>query len=81
MVGDDGGGDLVHFQAAVGFRNFHRAEAELTRFLQQLAGDGEVLVLHLLDIGDNLVDGKLLRGLPDELVLLGEIFRSKDLVG
>jgi len=37
-------------------------------------------VLDLLDVGDDLVDGELLGGLSDELVLLGEIFRSKDLV-
>ena len=81
VVGDDGGGDFVHFEAAVGFGNFGRAEAEFAGFLQQVAGDGEVLVLDLLDVGKDLVDGKLLRRLADELVLLGEVFGSEDFVG
>jgi len=30
-------------------------------------------VLHLFNIGDDLVDGKLFRRLRDELVLLGDL--------
>jgi len=38
-------------------------------------------VLDLLDIRKNLVDGEFLGSLPDQLVLLAEVFRRKDLVG
>jgi len=37
-------------------------------------------MLHLFNIGDDLVDGKLFRRLPNELVLLGEVFWSEDFV-
>ena len=36
------------------------------------------LVLDRLDVGQNLVDRELFRGLANELVLLGEIFRRED---
>ena len=81
VIRNDRGRDLVHLQAAVSFGDLNRAETELAGFLQQLAGDREVFVLHLLDVGDDLVDGELFRRLADHLVLLGEIFRSEDLVG
>ena len=80
VVGDHGGSDLVHLQAAVGFGNLDPAQAQVACLLQQVAGDGEILVLHLLDVGQNLVERKFLGGLPDQLVLLGEVFRSKDFV-
>ena len=80
VVGDHGGGDLVHFEAAVGFGNFDSAQAQVSGLLQQIARDGKVLVLHLLGVGQDLVDRKLLRRLPDQLVLLGEILRSEDFV-
>jgi len=38
-------------------------------------------VFDLLDVGENLVDREFFRGLADELVLLGEILRGKDLGG
>ena len=38
-------------------------------------------MLDLLDVGQNLVDGKLFGRLPDQLVLLGKVFRSEDFVG
>ncbi len=41
--GDDGGGDLIHSEAAVGFGNIHGHEAEIAGLAQQGAGDGEVL--------------------------------------
>ncbi len=81
VVGNHRGGDFVHLQAAVGFRNFGGTEAEFPGFLQQIASDGEVFVLDLFDVGKNLVDGKLLRRLANQLMLLGEIFRSEHFVG
>ena len=81
VVGDDGGRDFVHLQAAVGLGDFHRAQAQFAGLLQQIASDGKILVLDLLDVGNDLVDRELLRRLPDELVLLGEVFRSEDFVG
>ncbi len=80
MVGDDGGGDLVHLQAAIGFRDFDAAQAQVAGLLQQIASDGEILVLHLLGVGKDFVDRELFRRLPDELMLLGEIFGSEDFV-
>ena len=80
VVGDDGGGDLVHFQAAVGFGDLDAAQAEFAGLLQQIARDGEILVLDLLGVGQDLVDGELFRRLRDELVLLGEIFGREDFV-
>ncbi len=81
VVGDDGGGDFIHFEAAVGFGNFNRAEAELSGFFQQIAGDREVFVFDLLDVGQNLVGRELFRRLRDELMLLGEVFGGEDLRG
>ena len=67
VVGDDGGGDFVHFEAAVGFGNLDGAQAEFAGFFQQVAGDGEIFVLHLLDVGENFVDGEFFGSLGDEL--------------
>ncbi len=80
VVGDDGGGDFVHFEAAVGFGNFDAAQSQVASLLQQIASDGEILVLHLLDVGQDFVDCEFLRGLPDQLMLLGEILRRENLV-
>ena len=63
VVGDDGGGDFVHFEAAVGFRDLGGAQAEFSGFLQQVARDGEVFVFDLLDVGENLVDREFFGGL------------------
>ena len=80
VIGDHGGGDLVHFQAAVGFGNFDPAQSQVPGLLQQIARDGKVLVLHLLGVGQDFVDRELFRGLPNELMLLGKILRSEDFV-
>ena len=79
MVGDDSSGDFVHFEAAIGLGNLNPAEAEVAGFFQQIARNREILVFDLLGLGQNFVDGKLLGRLPDHLVLLGEIFRGKDI--
>ncbi len=50
VVGDHGGGDFVHFQAAIGFGDFDSAQPQVAGLLQQIAGDGEVLMLHLLGV-------------------------------
>jgi hypothetical protein len=81
VVGDDRGGDFVHFEAAVGFGNLDGAQPEFAGFFQQVAGNREVLVLDLLGIRQNFVDGKFLRRLPDELVLLAEIFGRENVFG
>ena len=78
VVGDHRRGDLVHLQSTVGFGNFDAAQAEVSRLLQQCAGDGEVLVLDLLGLGQDFVDRELFGGLRDHLVLLGEIFGRED---
>ena len=41
---------------------------------------GEILVLHLLGVRQDFVDRELFGSLPDQLMLLGEIFRSEDVV-
>ena len=46
-VGDYGGRDFVHAQAAVGFGNIHRQKAEIARLPQQIPRDREVLALNL----------------------------------
>ena len=80
VVGDDGGGDFVHLEAAVGFGDLDGAQPQVAGFFQQIAGDGEILVLDLLDVGKNFVDREFFRRLPDELVLLGEIFGRENFV-
>ena len=80
VVGDHSSGDFVHLKPAVSFRNLRRTQPQLTRLLQQIASDRKVFVLHLFNIGDDLIDGKLFRRLPDELVLLGEVFWSEDFI-
>src|SRR5205809_6816617 len=81
VVGNYGGSSLVHLQAAVIYRNFHPAQPQLASFLEQLARDGEVLVLHLRDVRDNLVGSEFLRRLTNQLMLFGEILRREYFVG
>ena len=81
VIGDDGGSDFVHLEAAVGLGNFNSAEAEFACLLQQVAGDGEVLVFDLLCVGKDLVDSKFFCGLADELMLFSEIFRREYFLG
>lgn len=81
MVGDHGGCDFVHLEAPVSLRNLGRTEPEFTGFFQQVASDEKILVLHLLDVGDDLIDGELLRCLANEQVLFGEVFGREDFVG
>src|SRR5262245_11756275 len=81
VVGDDSCRDLVHFEATMSLWNLHGAQAEFTGLLQEIASYGKILVLDFLDVGYDLVDGELLRRLPDELVLLTEIFRREDFFG
>ena len=81
VVGDDGGGNLVHLEAAVGLWNFDAAQSKFARLLEKLARDGEIFVLDLLHIGQDFVDCKFFRSLADELMLLGEIFRVKTSAG
>jgi hypothetical protein len=80
VVGDHGGRYFVHFKAAISFGDFHPAQTQLASFLQQAAGDGEILVLHLLDVRQDFVDRKFFRRLPDQLLLLGEVFGREDFV-
>src|SRR5207247_10542576 len=81
VVGNYGGSNLVHLQAAVSFWNFHPTQPPLASFLEQLARDGEVPVLHLLDVRDNLVGSEFLRRLTNQLMLFGEILRREYFVG
>ena len=81
VVGDDRGGDFIHLQAAIGFRNLHPAQSQVAGLFQQVARNGEILVLHLFRVGQNLVDGELFCRLPDHPLLLGKIFRSKYFFG
>ena len=79
MVGDDGGGDFVHFEPAIGFGNFDSAQAEVAGFFQQVARNREILVFDFIGLGKNLVVGKLFGGLPNHVLLLGKIFRGEDI--
>jgi len=65
VVGDDRSGNFVHLKSAVSFRNLRELK-RFTRLLQQIASDRKILVLHLFNIGDDLIDSKLFRRLPDE---------------
>ncbi len=80
MVGDDSGRHLIHFEAAVSFRDLDAGKAQVSRLLQQIAGNGEVLVLHFLHVGQDFVDREFFRGLPDQLLLLSKVFGCKDFV-
>ncbi len=77
VVGDNGGGDFVQFQSAVGFRYFNAAEAEVARLFQQVARDREVLMFDFLYLGQDFIDRELFRGLSNHLLLFSEVFRSK----
>src|SRR5712671_2747103 len=77
MVSDDGGGNFVHLKAAISFGNFHAAQTEIARLFQEVSRNREILVLHLLCLGQDFIDRELFRGLSNHLLLLGEIFRSK----
>ncbi len=77
VIGDDGGSDFVHLETAVGLGNLDAAEAEVAGLFQQIAGNRVILMLDLLGLGQNFVDGKFFGRLPDHLVLLGKIFRGE----
>src|SRR5580704_13808873 len=81
VVGDDGGGNLVHLKAAISFGNFNAAQAKLAGLFQQLPRNREILMLDFLRVGQDLVNGEFFRRLADELVLFGEVFRSENLIG
>ena len=81
IVGDNGGGDLVHLHSAVLLGNVDRGQAKLTGFLDQVAADGEVFVLNLVDVRDDLFQRKLFGRLGDLAMLVGEVLRSEDLFG
>ncbi len=81
VVGDHGGGDFIHFEATVGFGDLDSAQTQFPGLLQQAAGNGEIFVLHLLHVRQDLVDGEFLRGLPNQLLLFGEVFGREDFVG
>ena len=81
MVGDDCGRDLIHLQATVSFGNLYPAQTQFASFLEQIARNGEVLVLHLFDVGNYFVLRELLGSLTDQIVLFGEIFRCENLGG
>ena len=77
VVGDDGGGDFVQFQSAVGFRYFNAAEAEVARLFQQIARDREVLMFDFFYLRQDFIDRELLCGLSNHLLLFSEVFGSK----
>ena len=61
-------------------RDIHVGNANLAGLADQRAGDREILMLNLLDVGHDLVFRKLLSGLRNLLVLIGQIFKSENLV-
>ncbi len=79
-VGNDGRGDFVHLHAAILFGNVDAAQPEFARLPHQFPGDGEVLVFHFFDVGNDLFAGKFFRGLRDQQMLVAEIFRGENLV-
>src|SRR5208282_2552444 len=74
IVGDNGGGDFVHFKAAVSLGNLNSAKAEVAGLFQQSARNRVILVFDLFRLRQNFIDRKLFGRLPDHLLLLGEIF-------
>ena len=73
VLGDDGGGDLVHLEAAVLFGDVGGGEAEFGGLLDEAAGDGEVLMLDGVGVGDDFVEGEVGGGLGDLAMLFGEV--------
>ena len=72
--GNQRGGHLVHFQAAVGFGNIHRHQPKFAGLAQQTLGDHEVFGLDLGSRRHHLVLGEVDCGLGNLPVLLGEVF-------
>ena len=81
VVGDDGGGHLVHLEAAVLLGDVDGGEAEVGGLLDEAAGDGEVLGLDLVGRGDDLVGGEVGGGLGDLALLFGEVFGEEAVGG
>ena len=80
MVGDDGRGDFVHGETAVGLRDIDRHEAQISRFFQQGAGYVEMLGFDLLGRRQDFVANKVGGGAGDLPLLIGEVFRGHDFV-
>src|SRR5690242_21105677 len=72
---------LVHLHPAVLLRHIHPAQAHFASLAYQVAYHGEILVLHLFDVRDDLFIRELLRGLRNELMLLAEIFWGEHFLG
>src|SRR6185437_8719676 len=81
VLSNDGRSNLVHVRSAVSLGDIYVADPDLTGLADQLARGGELLVLDLLGVGQNLIPGKVLRGLRDLLVLFTQIFQRKNLLG
>ena len=75
MLGDNSRRNLVHVRAAVLLRDIHIGDADFTRLLDQPARHRELLMLNLVRVGQNLIAGKILRGLRDLLVLFAQVFQ------
>ena len=80
-VGDDRRGDLVHGEAAVFFGDVDGHEAEFAGLAEESASDGEVLGFDVCGGRDDFVSGKLVGGVGDLALLVGEVFRSEDVCG
>ncbi len=80
VVGDHRRSHFVHFEATVGFGDLNPRQAQVAGLLHQIARDGKILVLHLLDVRQNFVDGEFFRGLPDQLLLLRKVFGREDFI-
>jgi len=80
VIGDHGRRDFIHFQAAISLGDLDATEAQFTSFFEEVARNRKILVLDLLRVGKDFIDGKFFRRLADQSMLLGEIFRSENFV-
>ncbi len=80
LLGDHHHGSEIHFHAAVAFRCENGFQPQGRGFAQQRNGDVEVAVLHCLDVRPHFVVEELACGAGNVVMLLGEVFRSKDVV-
>jgi hypothetical protein len=81
LFGEHRGGNLVETCAAVFFRRAAAHQAKLRGLAHKFRHQPRLLVLQVLRQRQHFLDHKLFRGLPDQLLIVRKVCRSKNVRG